>query len=197
MKKIIAIISVLAALGIYVTLGGAASFAVGKSTLSARSMDLDAESIVAKGNASLAIPSSTSLEIGQMRLESMTAQAITIHLQSGKGQKMSMKDAIATGGVVIRGKRADKDTDAAGKPVRIVRDIYAKAQTASMPESQDVVKLTGDVLVKITEPGMADPVATVSGEVVTISLKDGKIHIEGQDNKPAEFSVTPKGGGKK
>lgn len=197
MKRIIAAISILVALGVYVVLGGAASFAVGKSSLSARSMDIDSESVVAKGNASLSMSSSGALDIGQMKLESMTAQAITIHLQTGKAKKLTMKDAAATGGVSIHAKRADKDTDADGKPIRVIRDIHASAQSATMPESADVVKLTGDVVVKITEPGVAEPIATVTGDVVTVSLKDGKIHIEGQDNKPAEFTVTPRSGGKK
>jgi hypothetical protein len=198
MKKIIAAMSVLIALGVYVAVGGATGFAIGKSKLSAKTLDLDSESIVAKGNASMSMsPSAAPLEIGQMQLESMTAQAITIRLQAGKAKKLAMKDAEATGGVIIRAKRADKDTGADGKPVRVMRDVYASAQTATMPESQDVVKLSGDVVVKITDPGASEPIATVTGEIVMVSLKDGKIHIEGQGDNPAEFTVTPKEGEKK
>lgn len=198
MKRIIAFAAIFTALGIYAIIGSADSMAVGKAKLAAHVLEYNGQSISAQGNASLTMsPSSAPLALGQSRLESLTAQTITIDLVQDKNRKMAMKTAIATGGVVIHAKRADKDTDPSGKPVTIIRDIHATAKTAEMPQTQDVVRLSGDVLVKITEPNVAEPVATISGETVLMSLKDNKIRIEGQGEKLAEFSVTPKEGEKK
>lgn len=168
------------------------SFAFGKSKLSAKVIELDGQSVSAVGNASLTMTSSgVSLKLGQVRLESMTAQSINVDLKKDKNKKLAMKSASATGGVVIRAKRADKDTGPDGKPIIVIHDVHASAKSAVMAEGQDYVKLTGDVLVKITEPGVAEPVAEITGEIVTISLTGGKIRIEGQGDKQADVTVSP------
>lgn len=176
----------------------AESFAIGKATVSARVLEWDGQRISAKGSASLIMaPSNIALKAGQVRLESMKAETITLDLVRDQTKKLVMQTAAATGGVVIKAKRADQETDQNGKAVPVMRDLSATAQTASMPQTQDVVKLAGDVTVKITEPGVAEPIAVITGETVTVSLKDNKIRVEGPPGKPAQFVVTPKEGEKK
>ena len=193
MKRIAGLLAAALGLGISV-IGMAGSFAIGKTTLSGTVLDWNGQTITAQGNASFtAAPSKTPLRVGTMRLESIRANTITLTLTSGKSQ--TLKEASATGGVVIRAKRADQETTQSGA-VTVMRDVYATAQTAVMPQTQAVVKLTGNVTVKVTEPGVAEPIAVLSGEVVTVSLKDNKIRVQGQANKPAEFTVTPKEGQK-
>lgn len=189
MRRLAGILAVLLVLGISVA-GTAGSFAIGKTSLSGTVLDWDGQTITAQGNASFTTaPSKTPLRVGTMRLESIRANTITLTLTSGKSQ--TLKEASATGGVVIRAKRADEETTQSGAAA-VLRDVYATAASAVMPQTQDVVKLTGNVTVKVTEPGVAEPIAVLSGEVVTVSLKDNKIRVEGQANKPAEFTVTPK-----
>ena len=193
MKRFAGVLVVLLILGMAVV-GTAASFAIGKTTLSGTVLDWNGQTITAKGNASFTTaPSKTPLKVGTMRLESIRANTITVTLTSGKSQ--ALKEASATGGVVIRGKRADQETTQSGT-MTVLRDVYATADTAVMLQTQDVVKLTGNVMVKVTEPGVAEPIAMLSGNIVTVSLKDNKIRVEGQANKPAEFTVTPKEGQK-
>ncbi|HET6455921.1 MAG TPA: hypothetical protein VFI02_16065 [Armatimonadota bacterium] len=174
--------------------GMASSFAIGKTTLSGTVLDWNGQTITAKGNASFTTaPSKTPLKVGTMRLESIRANTIVLTLTSGKSQ--SLKEASATGGVVIRAKRADQETTQSGTTT-VLRDVYATADSAVMPQTQDTVKLTGNVTVKVTEPGVAEPIAVLSGNIVTVSLKDNKIRVEGQADKPAQFTVTPKEGQK-
>lgn len=198
MKKVFALIAIIIALGVYTILGSTAGFAVGKARLLAHDVEYDGQSVTLTGNASMSMSAPNApLKLGQMRLESVTAQKITVGITKDKTRKLAMGSASATGGVVVRAKRADSDTDPNGKPVKVMRDVYASAQSAVMPQTQDVVKLTGNVVVKITEPGMAEPVATVAGDVVTVSLKDGKIRITGQGDKQAEVMMTLGEGEKK
>lgn len=193
MKRIAGVLAVVLVLGLSV-IGTAGSFAIGKTSLSGAVLDWNGQTITAKGNASFTTaPSKTPLRVGTMRLESIRANTITVTLTSGKSQ--TLKEASASGGVVIRAKRADQETTQSGK-VTVIRDVYATAGSAVMPQTQDVIKLTGDVTVKVTEPGVVEPIAVLSGEIVTVSLKDNKIRVEGQANKPAEFTVTPKEGQK-
>jgi lipopolysaccharide export system protein LptA len=174
--------------------GTASSFAIGKTTLSGTVLDWNGQTITAKGNASFTTaPSKTPLKVGTMRLESIRANTIVLTLTSGKSQ--SLKEASATGGVIIRAKRADQETTSSGTTT-VLRDVYATADSAVMPQTQDTVKLTGNVTVKVTEPGVAEPIAMLSGNIVTVSLKDNKIRVEGQADRPAEFTVTPKEGQK-
>ena len=193
MKRFAGVLVVLLILGMAVV-GTAASFAIGKTTLSGTVLDWNGQTITAKGNASFTTaPSKTPLKVGTMRLESIRANTITVTLTSGKSQ--ALKEASATGGVVIRGKRADQETTQSGTTT-VLRDVYATADSAVMPQTQDTVKLTGNVTVKVTEPGVAEPIAMLSGNIVTVSLKDNKIRVEGQADKPAQFTVTPKEGQK-
>ena len=171
-------------------IGAAGSFAIGKTSLSGTVLDWNGQTITAKGSAYFTTAQSTTpLRAGTMRLESIRANTIALTLTSGKSQ--SLKEASATGGVAIRAKRADQETTQSGT-VTVLRDVYATADSAVLPQTQDIIKLTGNVTVKVTEPGVAEPIALLSGEVVTVSLKDNKIRVEGQANKPAEFTVTPK-----
>ena len=186
--------TIVLALVLYAVVGAAGSFAFGKTTLSGTVLDWNGQTISAKGNASFTTaPSKTPLRVGNMRLESIRANTITVTLTSSKSQ--SLKEASATGSVVIRAKRADQETTQSGT-VTVLRDVYATAASAIMPQTQDVIKLTGNVTVKVTEPGVAEPIAMLSGETVIVSLKDNNIRVEGQAGKPAEFTVTPKEGEK-
>ena len=190
MRRIAGVLAVIAGLGLYAVVGSAGSFAIGKTSLSGTVLDWNGQTITAKGNASFTTaPSKTPLRAGTMRLESIKANTITVTLTSGKFQ--SLKEASAVGGVIIRAKRADQETTQSGA-VTVLRDVYATAVSAVLPQTQDVIKLTGNVTVKVTEPGVAEPIAVLSGEIVTVSLKDNKIRVEGQADKPAEFTVTPK-----
>jgi lipopolysaccharide export system protein LptA len=197
MSRVAVIIGVIA-LCLCAIEGWAESLALGKATVSARVLEWDGQTISAKGAASLVItPPSTPLKLGQVRLESMKAETIALDLVRNQTKKLVMQTATASGDVVIKAKRADQETDQAGKQVTVMRDVCATAQTASMPQTQDVVKLAGDVTVKITEPGVVEPIAVITGETVTVSLKDNKIRVEGPPGKPAQFVVTPKEGEKK
>ena len=193
MKRIAAAVVITIALGLYVGLAGAANLPIGKATLSGTVLDWDGDTITAKGNASFVLVSPrTPLKAGSMRLESMKAETITLSLTTEKNRRQTLKEASAAGGVIIKAKRADQETDGTGELVTVVRDVIATARAATLMQAQDAVKLTGSVVVKVMEPGVAEPVAVLAGETVTFFLKENKIRVEGQPDKPAEFTVTPK-----
>jgi len=169
-----------------------ASLKIGEMTLEGDILDWDGQKIIAKGHASFtAAPSKTPLKVGESRLESIKAGTITIVLTTGKSQKL--KEASATGEVVIRAKRADQDESGTKT---LLRDVYATAQSATMPQAQDTIKLTGNAFVKVTEPNVAQPIATLSGKTMTVSLKDHTIRVEGEPDKQAEFTGATKEGPK-
>jgi len=172
--------------------GAPQSVAVGKATLSAAVLDWDGQTIIASGGASLVASSNAPLKPGGTRLDYMKAETITIQLLRDANKKLAMKSASATGGVVMKAKRSDQEQTTDGKPLTIIRDVSATARSAVLTQNQDAVKLTGNVIIKITDPGAAEPYALITGEIVTVSLKDNKIHIEGPPGKQAEFTITPK-----
>ena len=175
----------------------AESLAVGKATLSAPVLDWDGQTITAKGGASFVTTSNAALKPGGVRLESLKADAIVLQLAQQKGKKLGMKSASATGGVVMKAKRSDQETTPDGKTVTIMRDVLATAKSATLPETQDAVTLRGNVVIRITEPGVVEPYALITGETVVVSLKDNRIHIEGPQGGQAEITVTPKEGEQK
>lgn len=167
---------------------GANSLSVGKASLSGAVLDWDGSKIVAKGKAVLTTNNSQPLKPGNMRLESINAEIITIEL-TRSGNDQTLRQASAVGSVIIRGKRADQETDSAGKIITVVRNVTATAKNAVMSADQDTIKLSGNAVVKILDPGADKPVAYLTGEIVTVSLKDNRIRVEGQ-SRPAEFAVT-------
>jgi len=194
-RRIAIIPALIAALGLYVGLVGAGSFTIGKMKLSGAVLEWDMNklTITAQGNASfVSLGPDKPMKPGTMQLKSIKAASIRVDLVRTKDKTFTAKQAVATGGVVIDAKQASEETDQAGAARIVVRDVHATARTASLPESREVVLLTGDVLVKITEPGVQEPVAVLAGEALTVSLKDNKLRIEGQASKPAEFTITLK-----
>ena len=195
MRRIAIIPALIAALGLYVGLVGAGSYTIGKMKLSGTALEWDMNKLIitAQGNASFAsLGPDKPMKPGTMQLKSIKAASIRVDLARTKGRTFTAKQAVATGGVVIDAKQASEETDQAGAARIVVRDVHATARTATLPESREVVLLTGDVLVKITEPGVQEPVAVLAGEALTVSLKDNKLRIEGQASKPAEFTITLK-----
>lgn len=192
MKRIIAIAVVIAALGSYVILTVAESFPVGKMVLSGQVLELDNLTVMAKGDAGfVSSASDANIPAGTMRLKSISADTIRMDLARDKSKKLIPKEASATGGVVMKAKRADVEKGDDGKQITVLRDVIATAQSA-VTEGQDKIVLRGNVVVKVVEPGIAEPIAMLTGETVSVSLKDNKITVAGNPGKRAEITVTPK-----
>lgn len=193
MKRIAVALALAAALGLYVGLSSADSYAVGKVALKGAVLEYDGLAITAKGSASLlSLAPDSPIEAGTMRLESLDAESIRLDLTRDKNRELAVEKAAATGGVILKARRADKETTQAGAVVTVVRGLRATGQTATLVQGQDVVVLKGDVIVRVTEPGTAEPIAVLTGDTATVSLKENKIRIEGSSGRPAEFVVTPK-----
>ena len=60
-----------------------------------------------------------------------------------------------------------------------------------MVKGENTVVLSGDVEVKVTDPELAEP-AVLTGETVTIFLKERRIQAQRSGDKPAELIITPK-----
>lgn len=190
MKKIIVGLTLLVAMGAYVILGSAASIAVGRMSLRGMTIEYDESQIVTvTGKASFVAPGSGDIPVGKMRLDSLAAQTISVELGKGADKKLSAKKASAIGGVTIKARRANKTDDGTGKTIQ---NVYATAQSAVMETSKDEVVLSGSVVVKLTEPGDSEPMGMLTGDRVVFSLKDNKIRIEGQSDRPADITFTPK-----
>ena len=203
MKRIAAILILVALVGLCVG-RGSVSAATAKIRLTGKTIDLSSKIIeisnqafTLEGKAHLAVTyASTTIKTGTMRLESMSAEKIDVELaRDAKGGQSPSKVA-AIGGVIMKAKRADEEANRTDGPVTIFRDVHATAQTATTESLENLV-LKGNVVVKIMEPGIAEPVAVISGETVRVSLKDNKIRVEGQSDKPAELTVTSKEGEEK
>lgn len=193
MRRFTIILMLLVALGLYIGLIGADSYAVGKMTLSGAVLELDNQSVTAKGSANFVSSVSASpLKAGTMRVDSLKADTIQLDLTRDANKKQTLKGATATGSVVIKGKRAEQGEDESGKPMVTIQDVIATAKTATLIQDKQEVVLTGDVVVKITEPGVTEPILALNGKKVTFSLKDNKMRVEGQSDKQAEITVTPK-----
>ena len=193
MRKIAAVLVLIGALALYVGLCGADSYAVGKMNLSGPVLEIDNDGITASGGANFVSTVTTGpMKPGTMRVDSLRAEKIRLDLARDKKGRQALKQATATGNVVIKGKRAEQSADEAGKPITTIQDFVATADNVNMPEGQDIVVLTGNVLVKVTEPGVPEPIWTLDGKKATFSLKDNKMRIEGDAGKPAALTVTPK-----
>jgi lipopolysaccharide export system protein LptA len=134
---------------------------------------------------------------GTMRLDALSANKINVQLVKDAKGSQSPSKAHATGGVAIKARRADRVTSESGQIKTILRDVRATAKEASLVQSEDQVVLTGDVIVTITEPGVEEPLAVITGDKVTVFLKENRFRVEGQSGKQAEMSVTTKEGEKK
>jgi len=185
-------------LGLYTSFGRAESLALGMMTLAGKVLELDDLTIIATGNASFVSSSpDTPMKAGTTRLESIKAESIRLDLIKGKDGKLALGKALVTGGVIIKAKRADRKTGQTDGSATTVRDILATAQTATLEQGQDAVVLRGGVVVKVTDPKLAGPIARLTGETVTISLKDNKMRVEGPPGKHAELILTPEEAEKK
>lgn len=147
----------------------------GGAKLTASTLELNENTVIAKGNASLST-----------REASIKANTIRLSLEKGKGGKLGLSKALATGRVVINASQVDAATKAR-------RTVDATAENASMAQDADTVLLTGKVFVKVSDPQFAEP-ATIAGERVVVYLKERKIQVEGGSNKSAEINVTPREG---
>ena len=188
MRKVAAAVALIAALGLYVGLGCADSYSLGGTKLSGDSIEIDNLAVIAAGNAKLVCTyPAGAIKAGTMRLDSIQAESIRVDLVRGKGKELILKEASATGGAVIQARRADRETNPNGQPTTVIRSIYATARSAKLLQDRNTVLLTGNVVVKFTEPGKAEPLAAIDGQAVTYFLKENKIQIKGQ---PAELTVT-------
>jgi lipopolysaccharide export system protein LptA len=188
-------ISFLVLLSLVTAIGRTASYSIGKTSLSANVIELDNLTITATGNASLTImPVSQTVASGTMLLDSMKADTIRIELARSPKKDLILKQAVATGNVVIKARRGDQETDENGKPVTVVRSVNATAQKAQFIRDENKVILSGAVYVKVFDPGSPHPIAELSGETVVYHLQENKIEIKGKSDKQPEVTVSPKGG---
>jgi len=164
-------------IGAWMGIGAAESFAVGVMKLSGSFIEIDQRVITAKGKAVFASPDAQ-----------IKAEVIRLDLAKGKDGKLAFAKGTASGGVIIDAKQTDKAS-------KTTRDIHATGQTATMVQGENTVVLTGSVEVKVTDPELAEP-AVLTGEKVTIYLKERKIQAQRDGGKPAELTVAPKSTGK-
>ena len=205
MKKIYIALALVAALSAGASWAG--NMSVGKTTLSGDKLVLDnapgdggkpIETVKASGHANLiSIAPAGQLKPGAMRLDSLKADDIEIVMTRGNKGRMSTKRASATGGVVIKAKRMDEEDGPNGKKVMVLRDVSAVAKSAELPDGVNSLVLTGDVTVKVTDPGNPEPLVHVSGDKVTVDLQTSRITVEGQPGSPAALILSPKEGNKK
>lgn len=160
-------------LGLCASRSGAVTLRIGDTKLDCADLELDGQVVTARGNASLVSPEA-----------SIKAQTIRLDLARSKDGKLMVVKGTATGGVVVKAKQTDKKT-------KTTRDVNATAQTAVMEQGKDTVVLTGNVVVKVTDPGLAEP-AVLTGENATVFLKDQKIRVLGSTAKRAEATLMPK-----
>jgi len=172
MKKSAATLALAAGLALYAGFAGAESFAIGTIKLSGAMITIEKEMVSASGDARLEMPDA-----------SVAAKKIVISLVRGKDGKLGVGKAAASGGVVIHAKQTDKQT----KTSRTVDATAGDAETIPA----DRIVLTGNVKVKITDPDLAEP-ATLTGEVITVYLKENKIEAKRAADRQAELSLTPK-----
>ncbi|HUV04101.1 MAG TPA: hypothetical protein VMX94_03220 [Armatimonadota bacterium] len=190
MRRVSAALVLITALGLCAALGRAASYSFGKTTLSAGLIVIDNLTITATGSPKLVCVSpARDMEAGTMRLDSIRAKSIRVDVIRGKGKDLILKEALATGEVVIEARRADRQTDPSGRPVTVISDVHATAASAKL-QDQNTVLLTGSVVLTVTERGKTEPVWAVQGQSVTYLLKENRIEIKGQDGKPAELTAT-------
>jgi len=195
MSKIIASVLVLTGLVLCTVLGGAASYSLRSASLTADIIELDNLTVKASGNTRLvAKQTSQMIAPGTIHLDSIRADNISIDLVRDKQKALNLKQAVATRNVVIKARRADRETDNNGKPIVIIRNIDAVAQKAQFLRDEDKLILTGNVNLKVLEPGNPQPIAELSGETVVYYLKQNRIEIKGQSGKQPELTVGPKGG---
>lgn len=193
MKRIAVVLALMAALGLYINVIGADSFAFGKIKLSGTVLELDNQNVTAKGNANFIsnLPAGQ-MKAGTMRVNSLKADTIQLDLTRGADKKQILKGATATGNVVIKGKRAEQSVDESGKKTVTIQDVLATAQSAVLVQDKQEVVLTGNVVVKITEPGVTEPIVDSKCDTATFYLKENKLSLKADPGKQAEITVTPK-----
>ena len=180
MKKVIAIILFVVALCVFVVIGSAqSSFAYGDFKLLGGEAEVGLTEIivrhVGKHRAKLIAPGA-----------SIEAELIKGNLKTGKDGELALVKGVASGGVVIHAKQVDSST-------KTYRIIDAVAQEATMIQGENTIVLTGNVSAKVTDPQFSQP-ATLSGDRVTIFLKENKVLVRGSDDKPAEITASPREG---
>lgn len=193
MKKLVALLIAFIAVGVFVVLGSAESVTVGNVKLSgSKSIEWADNTITVLGKASFTSTSSASLKAGQMVIDSLKSETIKVELARGKDKNYHPKSAVATGGVTIDGRRANVDKDESGKSTLIHQTIHAVAETAKLSPNENVAVLSGNVIVKIYEPGVPDPVYYAKCDRFTFSLKDNAMSAESLSDKPVDIVLTQK-----
>jgi hypothetical protein len=129
------------------------------------------------------------LEPGSMRIDSMKSAAATVQLGADKNGKQVLKNATATGGVIIKGKRSNQTQGTDGKAEIVIQDVIATAKSAEVPNGADKAILTGNVIVKIMNPGDPVPAALITGEKVEISFPDAEISVTAAPEGLSEIKV--------
>ena len=185
MKKAFGLILVVAALCIWAAISGSAdSMMVGQMKLISPDIEIDFQGghLVATHKATFTNVSRVPLPAGQIRLDSLNAPTISVDLAEGK--HMSPKRAVASGGVTIDAH--DMKVTKGQSPV--LQRIHGSSKTATMESNDNLVTLTGNVVVTVTEAGSSEPLQTIRGDKVICMLKENKFRILGTEDAPAEVT---------
>jgi len=151
------------------------------------------QSYSAVGNAVVTITyKSLDMKPGTIRLDSMNAEKIQVDMTTNVNKKQVPKKAVASGGVVIHGRRLAPQV---GSVNGVIQEIKATGQTATMIQAENTVTLDGNVVIKTTEVG--EEVASAEGSKAVMSLKEnneagGWFTIEGEPGGQAEITSTTK-----
>jgi len=191
MKRVVAVLVAAVAIGSCSMANAAQSVKVGDMKLTCKVIELIKDTITADGKVTMLSTQTGTLKTGQVRLDSLVAQTVKFDIISNKTTS-TPKSAKATGGVTIKARRANQDTDAAGKPIVVMQTIQAVAQNAIMENSMERIVLTGKVTVKITEPGNPNPVYDGVCDKLTLSLKDGKMRMESDSEDQTQINFVLK-----
>lgn len=196
MKRIAAgiIVTILFALTMSPTYADGA-LAIGKMRALGKNLNLKLKQniVVLKGNASLVNTATGSKMLpNSMRLDAMNSDTLKIDLANQKNGSLALRSAVATGGVIVKGKRANLTTGSDGQKQVIIQDVLATAQNAEMPEGEDKIILTGNVVLKILDPGVAEPSTVVTGAKVVVLLTDAEISVDAPSDGLVEITMTMK-----
>ncbi|MHB1459523.1 MAG: LptA/OstA family protein [Armatimonadota bacterium] len=171
MRKFIILVSLIAQIFLCAVWSSADNMTIGQIKLSAVDIVIETTTITATGKAALSSPGA-----------SIKANNILIDLQNKGG---GFSKGTAHGNVVIHAKQMDKATGA-------YRLVDATSETAVMAQGQNNIVLTGNVIIKLTDPERLDSPGVFTGETVTVYLNANKIRVQGSQDKPAELNITPK-----
>lgn len=129
------------------------------------------------------------MEPGSLRLDSIRSASATVELGTDKKGKQVLKTATASGGVTLKGKRANVTQGADGKSLVVMQDLLATAKTAEIPDGEERAILTGNVVVKILNPGSSVPATYVTGDKVEVLFSESEISISAAPEGMAEIKI--------